>query len=79
MSLEPKESLIQSEGVQSVEELIKLLQEFKTTGTNFMDVKVMSDGNVISLSDAIVSIELLERTLSDGSKAHDILFKFEEQ
>ena len=78
MSLHPTESLIQSEGVQDIDSLIRLLKQFKTRGCNHIDVAVQSDGQFIAFSDAVVSVELLERTLSDNSVAHDILLKFEE-
>ena len=78
MSLYPTQSLGQSEEVQDVSDLIKLLKQFKTRGCNHIDVTVHSDDQHITFSDAVVSVELLARTLSDGSVAHDIHLKFSE-
>ena len=78
MSIYPTESLIQSEKLQDIDELIKTLQQFKTSGVNHIELCAMVDGSYISISDALVSVELLELTLSDDSKTHDIRLVFTE-
>ena len=78
MSLYPQQSLIQSEKVQTIDELIALLKQFKTRGANHIDLRAFTDDNYVSFNDALVSIELIEKTLSDGSKMHDILMVFSE-
>ena len=78
MSLYPKDSLIQSEKVQTIDELIALLKQFKTRGANHIDLRVFTDDSYISIDDALVSLELIEKTLSDGSKMHDIQMNFSE-
>lgn len=78
MSIYPTESLIQSEKLQDIDELIKTLQQFKTKGCNHIEVVVIVDDNYINITDALVSVQLLERTLSDDSKAHDIMLTFTE-
>lgn len=78
MSLYPTQSLIQSEKVQTIDELIALLKQFKTKGANHIDVTLNWDGTYTSCDDALVSLELLEKTLSDGSKMHDIKMNFSE-
>lgn len=78
MSLYPTQSLIQSEKVQTVDELIDLLERFKTHDVNNIDLSVITDDDYVSINDALVSVELLEKTLSDGSKIHDIKLSFSE-
>ena len=79
MSLYPEKSLMQSAEVQSIDELIELLIAFKTTGTNNIDLVTMGDdGEMIRYSDALVRVELIEKTLSDDSKMHDIKLTFSE-
>lgn len=78
MSMYPTESLIQSEKLQTIDELIDTLQKFKTSGCNHIELAVMTDDSYINIPDALVSVELLERTWSDDSKAHDIKLVFSE-
>ncbi len=78
MSLYPQQSLIQSSKVQTIDELIAELQQFKTQGANHIDLCVMHGDNYVSINDALVSLELIEKTLSDGSKMHDIQMNFSE-
>ena len=74
-----KNSLIQSEKMQTVDELIKVLQQFKTRGCNYIDLFAYdSDGKSITIDGALFELQLLEETLSDGSKAHDIKLTFSE-
>lgn len=78
MSLYPEQSLIQSEKLQTIDELIATLQQFKTQGANHIDVTLSWDGTYTTLNDALVSVELIEKTLSDDSKMHDIKLNFSE-
>lgn len=78
MSLYPTTSLIQSEKLQTIDELIAILKKFKTRGANHIDLAVITDDNYVGIDDALVSVELLEKVLSDGSKAYDIKLVFTE-
>ncbi|TFH40261.1 MAG: hypothetical protein E4H01_16875 [Lysobacterales bacterium] len=78
MSLYPTTSLIQSEKLQTIDELIAILKKFKTRGANHIDLAVINDDNYVGIDDALVSVELLEKVLSDGSKAYDIKLVFTE-
>jgi hypothetical protein len=78
MSLYPTTSLIQSEKLQTIDELIAELQKFKTQGANHIDVTLNWEDTYTTCDDALVSLELLEKTLSDGSKIHDIRLNFSE-
>ncbi len=78
MSLYPQQSLIQSSKVQTIDELIAELQQFKTHGVNHIDLRVIHGDNYVSIDDALVSLELIEKTLSDGSTMHDIQMNFSE-
>ena len=74
-----KTSLIQSEKLQTVDELIATLKQFKTKGCNYIDIFAYdSDGKSITIDGALFEMQLLEETLSDGSKAHDIKLTFSE-
>ncbi len=59
-----KQSLIQDHIGNTVEDLIKALNQFKTSGVNYLKI----DGKDIDG----LGIELVEETLTDGSKVHDI-------
>jgi hypothetical protein len=74
----PTKSLIQSDKLQTIDELIKALQQFKTSGANHIDLTVDWDGTYTTANDMLVSLELLEKTLSDGSVMHDIKMNFSE-
>lgn len=78
MSLYPTKSLIQGSKLQTIDELIAELQQFKTKGCNYIDVSLNWSGTYTSCDDMLVSLELLEKTLSDGSVIHDIKFNFSE-
>lgn len=78
MSLYPTTSLIQSEKLQTIDELIATLQQFKTQGANHIDVTLNWEDTFTTCDDALVQVELLEKVLSDGSKMHDIKLNFSE-
>lgn len=78
MSMYPTKSLIQSEKLQTIDELIATLQQFKTQGANHIDVTLNWEDTYTSADDMLVSVELLEKTLSDGSVMHDIKLNFSE-
>lgn len=79
MSLYPQKSLIQSsEPIQTVDALIAELEKFKTSGTNFIDLTVSWEDTHTRVNDACVTLELIEKTLSDGSVIHDIQMNFSE-
>jgi hypothetical protein len=78
MSLYPTKSLIQSNKLQTIDELIAELQKFKTSGANHIDVSLWWDDTLTTADDVLVSLELLEKTLSDGSVMHDIKMNFSE-
>lgn len=59
-----KKSLIQDHIGNTVEDLIKALNEFKTSGVNYLQI----NGDDIDG----LGIELIEDTLTDGSVVHDI-------
>ena len=59
-----KKSLIQDHIGNTVDDLIKALTEFKTSGVNYLQI----NGDDIDG----LGIELIEDTLTDGSKVHDI-------
>jgi hypothetical protein len=78
MSLYPTKSLIQSNKLQTIDELIAELQKFKTSGANYIDVSLWWDDTLTTADDVLVSLELLEKTLSDGSVMYDIKMNFSE-
>jgi hypothetical protein len=78
MSMYPTTSLIQSEKLQTIDELIATLQEFKTKGANHIEVSSWDGNHLVRITDALVQVELLERILSDDSKIHDIKLSFSE-
>lgn len=79
MGLYPEKSLAVSDEYQTVSELIKGLEKIKTAEVNNIDVCVKNaSGDFIVLRDAAVTLKLIEKTLSDGSKMHDIKMTFTE-
>ena len=74
----PTEVLMQSAEVQQVDELIAILEDFKTGHVNNIEINVEGQDKRICITDALVKVQLLERTLSDDSKMHDISLTFSE-
>ncbi len=72
MSLYPETILERSEQLQTIDELIAALKSIKTRGGNHIDLQVTSGDQSVTIADALVGLSLVEKTLSDGSKMHDI-------
>lgn len=63
-----KESILQSNKIGTINELIRELEIFKTKSENY----ILLGGDAIDY----LQIHLVEETLTDGSKVHDIDFRF---
>ncbi len=72
MSLYPETILERSEQLQTIDELIAALKSLKTRGGNHIDLQVTSGDQSVTIEDALIGLSLVEKTLSDGSKMHDI-------
>ncbi len=78
MSLYPTTTIDSTDKLQTIDELIEALQKMKTQCANYIDVTVEWDGTFTTCNDMLVSLNLQEKILSDGSKMHDIQFNFSE-
>lgn len=62
MGLYPEKTIGKSRVLQTIDELIPELNFLKTAGINNIDVLVKdTEGNFISIDDAVVSLELIEK------------------
>ena len=58
--------------------VVRLVATCNLKFVNYLDVTVEWDGTRTTARDMLVSVELLAKTLSDGSVAHDIQLNFSE-
>ncbi len=63
---------------KTIDELCALLKEFKTQDGNRIDLRERYGDDYSSIKGALTRLKVVEKTLSDGSKVHDIQMNFSE-
>ena len=70
-----KQTLCVDTKINTVEKLIDVLNEFKTSGVNYININV----NGVPFDNVSLDVELTEEILTDDSKAYDITLRIAEK